>query len=426
MPNLRIKISIFLNYFLFAILLNSVGTVILQVQHYFGVLESSAAILEGFKDFSIALASFTVASFITRIGYRKSMLLALAIMACTCFVIPLIKTFLAIKLLFAITGICFALIRVSVFGTIGLITKDEKGHISMMSFLESFFMIGILSGYFIFGSFIDDRNASSGNWFQAYYVLSALSGIAFLWLLISPLNESASKQEKSLKMKDEFAGLLKLIVLPIVVSFVICAFFSVLLEQSIMSWLPTFNNKVLQLSASVSVLIASILPASYALGRFLAGIVMKKFNWFAVLVTCLLAASCLVLIALPLAKSSDGPGIMSWFGIPVAAYTFPLIGFFLAPIYPAINSIVLSSLPKSRHGAMAGLIGLFSALGGTLGSIVTGNIFQRYGGQTAFYFSLIPIAILITALYIFKKTGNRVSASLDNKFLTVEYGVGNN
>jgi FHS family glucose/mannose:H+ symporter-like MFS transporter len=388
MPNLRIKISIFLNYFLFAILLNSVGTVILQVQHYFGVLESSAAILEGFKDFSIALASFTIASFINRIGYRKSMLLALAIMACTCFVIPLIKTFLAIKLLFAITGICFALIRVSVF--------------------------------------IDDRNASSGNWFKAYYVLSALSGLAFLWLLISPLNESASKPEKSLKMKDEFAGMLKLIVLPIVLSFVICAFFSVLLEQSIMSWLPTFNNKVLQLSASVSVLIASILPASYALGRFLAGIVMKKFNWFAVLVTCLLAAACLVLIALPLAKSTDGLGIMTWFGIPVAAYTFPLIGFFLAPIYPAINSIVLSSLPKSRHGAMAGLIGLFSALGGTLGSIVTGNIFQRYGGQTAFYFSLIPIAILITALYIFKKTGNRVSASLDNKFLAVDYGVGSN
>jgi MFS transporter, FHS family, glucose/mannose:H+ symporter len=129
---------------------------------------------------------------------------------------------------------------------------------------------------------------------------------------------------------------------------------------------------------------------------------------------------------LPLAKGAGGLRIRTWFGIPIAAYTFPLIGFFLAPIYPAINSIVLSSLPKSKHGAMAGLIGLFSALGGTLGSIITGNIFQRYGGQTAFYFSLIPIAILIAALYIFKKTGNRLSSALDDKVLAVEYGVGGN
>src|ERR1700730_3968717 len=104
MPNLRIKISIFLNYFLFAILLNSVGTVILQVQHYFGVLERSASFLEFFKDFSIALSCFIVGSFITTIGYKRSMLIALGLMAATCFTLPLVKTFIAVKLLFAISG----------------------------------------------------------------------------------------------------------------------------------------------------------------------------------------------------------------------------------------------------------------------------------------------------------------------------------
>jgi MFS-type transporter involved in bile tolerance (Atg22 family) len=52
---------------------------------------------------------------------------------------------------------------------------------------------------------------------------------------------------------------------------------------------------------------------------------------------------------------------------------------------------------------MSGLIIIFSALGGTTGSIITGNIFQHFGGQTAFYFSLIPISILIVGLYFFKK-----------------------
>jgi Na+/H+-dicarboxylate symporter len=52
---------------------------------------------------------------------------------------------------------------------------------------------------------------------------------------------------------------------------------------------------------------------------------------------------------------------------------------------------------------MSGLIVVFSALGGTTGSIITGHIFGTYGGQTAFYFSLIPIAILIIILFVFKK-----------------------
>src|SRR5215831_4634610 len=161
MSNLRIKLSIFINYFLFAILLNSVGTVILQVQRYFHVDEVSASVFEPCKDLSIAVTSFLVASFIAKIGYKKSMLLSLGLMTITCLIIPSVGTFIAIKLLFIITGVCFALIKVSVFGTIGLITKNEKEHISVMNFIESFFMIGILAGYFIFSQFIDDKDAAS-------------------------------------------------------------------------------------------------------------------------------------------------------------------------------------------------------------------------------------------------------------------------
>ena len=59
---------------------------------------------------------------------------------------------------------------------------------------------------------------------------------------------------------------------------------------------------------------------------------------------------------------------------------------------------------------MSGLIVVFSALGGTLGSITTGFIFQLYGGQTAFYFSLVPMAILVAALIVFKRIKNKTVA----------------
>jgi uncharacterized membrane protein YsdA (DUF1294 family) len=61
---------------------------------------------------------------------------------------------------------------------------------------------------------------------------------------------------------------------------------------------------------------------------------------------------------------------------------------------------------------MSGLIIIFSALGGTTGSIITGNIFQHYGGQNAFYFSLIPITILIVALIFFKRVQSKYKSAL--------------
>ena len=404
MPNLKIKVSLFLNYFVFAILLNSVGTVILQVQNNFDITKGAASILEAFKDLSIATASFLIASYVNRIGYKVTMLIALALISVMCLIIPSVNSFLMTKLLFAAAGVGFALIKVSVFATIALVTKDDKEHLSLMNFLESFFMVGILCGYFLFGSFVDNNNPKSTHWFNAYYILGSLAVIAFILLLSTKLDESGIQQaEEGKTAADDFVDMLKLIILPLVLVFIFCAFFYVLIEQSIMSWLPTFNNDVLKLSTSLSIQMASILSAAIALGRFLAGMLFKKIDWLYVLLGCLLAAALIVILTVPLTKNITGLAITNFSDVPLVAFLFPLIGLFLAPIYPAINSVILSNLPAHRHGSMSGLIVVFSALGGTTGSIITGHIFDAYGGQTAFYFSLIPITILTVLLFFFKR-----------------------
>lgn len=279
MSSFKIKLSLFLNYFVFAILLNSVGTVILQVQNNFDISKGSASILEAFKDLSIAITSFLVASYIVRIGYKRAMQIALMLVAIMCFIMPSAGSFLMTKILFATVGISFALIKVSVFATLGIITKDKKEHLSLMSFLESFFMIGVLAGYFIFGAFVDNDNPKSTAWFNVYYILAGMSLLAFLLLSSTKLDESSVKKAELAESKtlgDDFLGMLKLIILPLVIVFIFCAFFYVLIEQSIMSWLPTFNKDVLQLSTSLSIQMASILSASIALGRFLAGLLLKN------------------------------------------------------------------------------------------------------------------------------------------------------
>jgi MFS transporter, FHS family, glucose/mannose:H+ symporter len=306
------------------------------------------------------------------------------------------------KLLFAIVGASFALIKVSVYSTIGLVTPNEKEHASFMNFIESFFMVGILTGYFIFSFFIDDKNPQSTAWLSVYYVLAAISAIAFLLLWTAPLDESAVKSERSTTVAQDFTAMFQLVALPLVMVFLASAFTFVFVEQGIMTWMPTFNKEVLKMPESLSVQAASILAGSVALGRFLAGIVMRKMDWFKVLVGCLIAAGALVLLTMPLANGVQVSENTSWLSMPTAAYMFPLIGIFLAPIYPAINSLILSHLPKQNHAAMAGLSVVFSALGGTLGSKITGTVFQYYGGETAFYASLIPIGLLILCLFVFR------------------------
>lgn len=411
MQNWKIKLSLFLNYFVFAILLNSVGTVILKVQSNYGVSESAASILEAFKDLSIAIVSFLIASYIIRIGYKNTMLIALGLITVVCLIMPSLNSFAMTKLLFAATGTSFALIKVSVYATIGIVTDNKKDHASFMNFIESFFMVGILTGYFIFSLFMNDATPESTSWFKVYYLLAAITCIAFLLLLSTSLDESAIERTEQKPFLKEFFEMIKLAIKPLVLVFIASAFIYVLIEQSIMSWLPTFNSKVLKLPTTLSIQMASILAASTAIGRFAAGVLLRKIHWFNVLVMCLLCASILVFVAIPLAQNAHGE-VTGWSTAPLGAFVFPFIGLFLAPIYPAINSVILSTLPKVQHGPMSGLIVIFSALGGTTGSIITGNIFEAFGGQTAFYFSLVPIGVLIVLLFFFNRIQKKSEAKI--------------
>ena len=304
----RILLALFLIYFVFAILLNSVGTVILQVINNYGIDKSSASVLEGFKDLPIAIVSFLVASSLPRFGYKKAMLVALAIVACACLAMPLLPAFGTAKLLFLCVGVAFALVKVSVYTTVGLVAQDRKQHAGIMNTLEGFFMVGVLSAYWIFGWFIDSSNPASTSWLNVYWLLSGLCALTFVLVLFTRFDESEA-----------------------------------------------------------------VAPLSHGVAH--------------------------------------DPNV-SWSSAPLAAFVFPLIGLFMAPIYPGINSVMLSSLPKHQHAPMTGLLVIFSALGGTTGSMVTGYVFGRYNGQFAFYLTLVPIALVLLGLFFFRRQVERSAAAM--------------
>ncbi|RMB56753.1 MFS transporter [Dokdonia sinensis] len=402
MKHLGVKLSLYLNYFVFAILLNSVGTVILQVQRNYDITKDVASILEGFKDIPIAIVSFFLASQLPKFGLKRSMQLGLLLVGTMCLVMPFTNDFWYFKLLFLTVGVSFALIKVTVFATIGLITDDTQEHSSFMSSLEGVFMIGVLLGNVVFSLFIDDADPKSTFWLSFYYVLSALSLIAFLILTFTSLDESPSKIE-SRSPRQDFIAMLKLIALPLVIVFIVSVFLFVLIEQSFQTWTPTFYKDLIAAPARMSVQAGAVLAGAFAIGRFAAGAALKYVHWFTLVVICILGSASLVLISLPLAQGVNLGENVTWLNAPIVAYIFPLMGVFLAPIYPTINSVVLSSLPKHSHSSMSGLIVVFSALGGTLGSVITGNVFEFFDGSTAFYASLVPMTLLLGAVILFNR-----------------------
>lgn len=407
MSNFRIKVCLYLNYFVFAILLNSVGILIQKSINSYQVDEVAASSLEAFKDLSIAFVSFFVGSFLPRLGYKKGMLIALALVFGGCLGMYWGDSFTSVRLLFACVGISFAIIKVSVYSMIGLITKDDKEHKSLLTSIESFFMIGIATGFIAFPLFYSDTDPKA--WLNIYLVLAGLVAISFFILLFSKFN--IKYEIPGTNLKDDFIEMILLMKRPLVSVFAIAAFMYVMTEQGIMSWLPTFNEKVLHLPVKTSIYMAVILMLSIALGRFISSLLVKKISWLIILSVCLIGAALMVLLVLPQTQNLAPRDIQSLKDVPVIAYVFPLIGFFLAPIYPLINSFVLSATEKVFHSPMASLLVFFSAIGGTLGSRLVGYLFKNIGGQKAFYFSLIPMAVLLLCLFFFyrqqKKTGNK-------------------
>lgn len=402
MGDWRIRLALLGIYFIFAILLNSVGTVILQIIGNYGVSKAGASVLEGFKDLPIAIVSFLVASSLPRYGFKKAMLTGLVIAAAGCIAMPLLPGFLTTKLMFLCIGISFALVKVSVYSSVGLITSNQQQHAGFMNILEGFFMVGVLSGYWLFGLFIDSTDPKSLSWLTVYWLLAALCLLIFLLILTTPFDESKAKLYGQSPAAD-FTAMLKLLVRPMVCIYIISAFIYVLIEQGIGTWLPTFNNEILKLPSAMSVQATSIFAACIAVGRLSAGYLMRRVSWYPVLNVCVIAMGALVLLTMPLTHGIEDDTVTSWRSAPIAAFIFPCIGLFMSPIYPVINSVMLSALPKHRHSAMTGLVVIFSALGGTTGSLITGFIFGEFDGQTAFYLSLVPITVILLTLYLFKR-----------------------
>ena len=399
MKNTSIKLSLYLNYFVFAILLNSVGIIILKSLENYGVDEIQASVLDLFKELPIAITSFVIASFLPRIGYKKAMLIALGLSTVACVYMYYGNSFWSAKILFALVGISFALTKVSIYSVIGLITKNAKEHQSLLSSIEGFFMIGITVAYFLFPAFNSETDADA--WLNVYWLLAGISLVSFLILFFADFN--VQYEIPGTDLVDDVRQMVLLCAKYLTLIFVACVFSFLALEQGIMTWLPTFYKRVLELPTNVSIMMASIFAMSLAVGRIVAGYLVRHISWVSIVITCLFLTMLMVMFVLPKTIEVTVGHISSINDVPLIGFAFPIVGLFIAPIYPLIISAGLSALPKKLHSPMTGLIVVFAALGGITGSILVGWLFKEVGPKEAYFYTLIPMALLLISVILLNR-----------------------
>ncbi len=152
-----------------------------------------------------------------------------------------------------------------------------------------------------------------------------------------------------------------------ILAFSLGAFLYVAVESAIYVWMPTLVAGYHGRAEWLAVYGISIFFLLRAAGRFFGSWVLNHFQWTGVLALF----STLILACF---------GVSVAGGIAWAIFLLPLSGLFMSVIYPTINSKGISCLPKSEHGAGAGVILFFTCLSAVLAPLAMGAISDAMGG----------------------------------------------
>jgi fucose permease len=169
-----------------------------------------------------------------------------------------------------------------------------------------------------------------------------------------------------------------------VLAFSAGAFLYVGAEAAIYVWMPTLLAGYTGTATTLAAYSISIFFLLRAAGRFLGAWMLTRFQWQAVL--ALSSGSILLCFVVSVV------GGVNW-----AVYLLPLSGLFMSVVYPTLNSKGISCLPKSEHGAGAGVILFFTCVSAVLAPLAIGAVGDALGAIAYGFWLATGFAALLFA-----------------------------
>ncbi|WP_262147097.1 MFS transporter [Chryseobacterium foetidum] len=379
--NLRkITLPLKLTFLIFSMVLNCMGIIILQLSEE-NISYNKLGLLEAFKDLPIALISIFAVSFISKIGTKTSIISALMIVAVCSLILPFVQVFWFYKLWFAIIGACFALGKICVYNIIKHNIFDEKTLTKTMSSVEASFMIGIFVVNTGFGWLISSEYGEF--WKFGFFGISLIS---FFTVYLFMKTEISETENKSTTLLPDFKGFGK----PAFIAFFCLLFFIVFTEQSFNSWLPSYYKNHLGVDSFFALQATSFLAVFSYLGRIFTAQMIRKFDLSKYFYFCVCMVLLILLLIILIQFTDDDKS-------SVLMFIFPVIGFFLAPLYPVANSKMISSADKEKVNVLTSIIVIFSSLGSSASSALISVLFEN---EMLNYYAVF-IFTAVTIVFIF-------------------------
>jgi MFS transporter, FHS family, glucose/mannose:H+ symporter len=321
-------------------------------------------------------------------------------MSTICFSMPFLNYYWMLKVYLIFIGMTLVVLKIGIYSSVGLVTSDRKGHAYMITIMEASWMVLSMLGMWILSFFI---SKSPEHWLYAFWVFGIIGMINFLVWFLAPLDESETKKTKDEGIKKQLKELVALSKKKIILALILVFFLGSFVEQGIFAWLPNFYKDIVNLPSSISIQLASFLTLSMALGRFLIAFLLKFMKWDKIMICCYgLGAVFLIIILFSMHHSNEA--IKLWGDIPIAVLLLPLVGLFIAPTSPLLNSTILSSSPKGQHTFIMTILTIAGAVTGSIAARLLGDLFQYFGGITAFRIAtIIPLIILVIIILPYSK-----------------------
>ena len=370
-----VKTLTYLMFAMFAMTTDSVGIIIPEVIRTFQLSLTAAGTFQYATMAGIAVAGLLLGQLADRFGRRRTIVVGLTLFAIACFLFAIGEAFLFFAVLMGLSGIAIGVFKTGALALIGDISTSTAQHTSIMNTAEGFFGVGAIIGPAILAQLL----GAGLSWKWLYVIAGAMCVVLIVLALLVRYPETTRPSAAG-----GFSGTGQAMKNPYVLAFSAGAFLYVGVEAAIYVWMPTLLAGYTGTATTIAAYSISIFFLLRAAGRFLGAWMLTHLQWQAVL--AVVSGSILACFVLSLAGGVD------W-----AVYLLPLSGLFMSVIYPTINSKGISCLPKSAHGAAAGVILFFTCASAVIAPLAIGAIGDAMGHITYGFWLATGLAGLLFA-----------------------------
>lgn len=354
-----LKILTFLMFAMFAMTTDSVGIIIPEIIRTFRLSLTAAGTFQYATMAGIALAGFLLGHLADRYGRKRTILAGLTIFAATSYLFLAGTSFVFFCALMALSGIAIGIFKTGALALIGDISRSTAEHTSIMNTVEGFFGVGSIAGPAVLSQLLN-----RGIPWQWLYVIA---GSMCVLLIVTALTVRYPSRVAAAPEHADFRTVSAVMKNRFVLYFAIGVFLYVAVEAAIYVWMPTLLAGYDGSAKWIALYSISIFFSLRAGGRFLGSWMLNRLSWSAVLSIC----SGMILFCFALSIAG---------GVRWGVYSLPLSGLFMSVIYPTLNSKGISCVPKSEHGAAAGVILFYTCLSAVLAPLAMGAVSDLMGG----------------------------------------------